>query len=158
MKSTEHWLVHDHTQIEDLLSSCRKEAEIYDWWALNRYLDKLIDQLRYHMAQEEEILFPAYDKKCEPSHTLTAELFAEHNQIIKCIRDVRRLIDNKTKDGLIERVEELISLLVEHDNKEEKVFLPFASHLLYEDRDELWEKLENFTITKMSRDWDAESF
>ena len=153
MKSTEHWLVHDHTQIEGFLRSCREEADIYDWWALTRYFEELVDQLRYHMAQEEEILFPAYDKKCQPSHELTTELFVEHNQIIECIRNIWQLIDNKIKNGIIDRIEELVSLLVEHNKKEEAVFLPFASHLLYDDRDELSEKLENFTITKMSRDW-----
>lgn len=157
MKSTEHWLVHDHTQIEGLLRNCREEAYIYDWWALDRYFRELVDQLRYHMAQEEEVLFPAFDEKCEPTHELTVELLEEHDQIIDCIKDIRRLIDNKIKDEIIERVEELVTLHVAHDGKEEKLLLPFASHLLYEDREELSEDLENFTLSEKSRDWGIDS-
>jgi hemerythrin-like domain-containing protein len=157
MKSTEHWLVHDHTQIEGLLRNCREEAYIYDWWALDRYFNEFIDQLRYHMAQEEEVLFPAFDEKCQPTHELTAELLEEHDQIIECIRNVRRSIDDKAKDETVEGVERLVSLLVAHDGKEEKVLLPFASHLLYEDREELSEDLENFTMSDNSRDWGISS-
>jgi hemerythrin-like domain-containing protein len=153
LKSTEHWLVHDHTQIEGILTDLRKEAEILDWWALGRYLEQLIEHLSYHMAQEEEIIFTAYDKKCEPSDTQTAELRDQHEQLFECVQDIRRLINNKAKDQIVDRIEDLIALQVEHGNREEKVFLPFASHLLYEERDELAEKLENFKITISSRAW-----
>ena len=153
MKSTEHWLVHDHTQIENLLTDFRKDAEIYDWWSLGRILQRLIEQLSHHMAQEEEILFPAYDKKCDTTYKLTTELQAEHDQIFECVQDIRALINKQDKDRILDRIGDLITLMVDHGRREEENLIPFASHLLYEDREELSEKLENFVLTKNSRVW-----
>lgn len=153
MKSAEHWLVHDHTQIEVLLRRCCDEADIYDWWALERFFSGLIKQLKYHLAQEEEVLYPAYDARRAPEHMFTTDLYQDHDRIVETARGIHRLIDKKEKDGLVDLLGELSSILLEHNQKEEHVFLPFASHLLFEDRDELSEKLNNFALGKNSRDW-----
>lgn len=153
MKSTEHWLVHDHTQIEDLLRRCCEEAEIYDWWALERYFTEFIGQLRYHVAQEEEVLYPAYDARRAPEHMFTDDLYEDHSRIIDIIGKIHRLIEGQEKEGLVELFKQLVDVMFEHNQKEEHVFLPFASHLLCEDRDELSEKLDNFTLSRKSRVW-----
>ena len=153
MKSTEHWLVHDHTKIEDLLRRCCEEADIYDWWALERYFGELVKHLKFHMAQEEEVLYPAYDAKRSPEHMFTTELYEDHDRIVETCRDIYRHIERKQKEGLTDLIGNLVDNLLEHNQREEHVFLPFASHLLYEDRDELSERLDNFKPAKKSRVW-----
>jgi len=153
MKSTEHWLVHDHTEIEQLLGECYNAADISDWWALEQFFAKLVTQLRYHMAQEEEVLFPAYDAKCEPSHMQTQELYNEHSEMIASFRKLNKYIINRESDKTFDFIVALQLSMLEHNEKEEKVFLPYASHLLFEDRDELEQKLDDFVVTNKSRKW-----
>jgi len=153
MKSTEHWLVHDHTQFELLLSQCRDAADISDWWAVEQFFAQLVEQLGHHMAQEEEVLFPAYDAKCMPSHMQSLELFNEHSVIVDGFRTLEKLINSRDSQTTFDWIVALELLLIQHNEKEEKIFLPFASHLLFEDRDELAEKLDRFVVSSRSRKW-----
>ena len=156
MRSTEHWLVHGHTQFELLLRECRAAADILDWWALEQFVVKLIEGLRFHMAQEEEVLFPAYDAKCKPSHMSTLELYNEHSVIVENFRRLEKLIKSRSSEAVYDCIVALETLMTEHNEKEERTFLPFASHLLFEDRDELVLKLKNFLVTNKSRNWGVE--
>lgn len=153
MKSTEQWLVHDHTKIEYLLRHCIDDADIFDWWSLNRYFQEFVTQLKHHMAQEEEVLFPAYDAVRGPDHFQTDQLYQQHNEIVKLISDLNHHIQSENKDGLIDTVNQLGELFKEHNQQEEHLFLPFAAHLLYGDREELSEKLDTFELSADSRDW-----
>jgi hemerythrin superfamily protein len=83
----------------------------------------------------------------------TDDLYQDHNRIIEIVRKIHRHIDTQEKEGLVELFKELVDVMFEHNQREEHVFLPFASHLLCEDRDELSEKLENFALSKKSRVW-----
>jgi len=43
--------------------------------------------------------------------------------------------------------------MIQHHEKEEEIFLPMASHILFEDREALTTKLHEFTGPKKKRDW-----
>jgi hypothetical protein len=43
--------------------------------------------------------------------------------------------------------------MLKHHEKEEEIFLPMASHLLLERRDEIMRKLKAFDSEKGQRDW-----
>lgn len=153
MRSTEHWLVHDHTKIEHLLRHCREDAEIFDWWSLNRYYGEFVSQLKYHMAQEEEVLFPAYNAARQPDHMVTDKLNEQHDEIVLKVRHIYQLIQTQKQDGLIDALADLVLLFKDHNQHEEHVILPFAAHLLYCDREELSENLDNLKLNKHSRVW-----
>lgn len=153
MKSTEHWLVHEHTQFESLIRECRTAAEIGDWWAVEHFLKELVESLSYHMAKEEEVLFPAYEKKSESTDMSSLEIFNEHSAMVDAFRKLKKLIDSRAVKETYDCVVALELLLIEHNQNEEQTFLPFASKLLFEDRDDLQLKLSNFVVTEDSRDW-----
>ena len=153
MKSAEHWLVHEHTQFELLLRECHAAADIADWWAVEQLFTKIVEQLRFHMAQEEEVLFPAYDAKCEPSSMQSKELRDEHSVLVEDFRKLDNYIINRDSGSAHDCIAALELAMHEHNEKEEKVFLPYASRLLYEDRDDLIQKLNDFVVTDKSREW-----
>lgn len=153
MRSTEHWLVHNHTKFEQLIRECRDAADISDWWALEKKFRNLVELLHYHMAQEEEVLFPAYEEKRKHEHKSTQELYNEHSVIVNCLRNLDKLIDSQSSQLAHTCLVSLEQLMIEHNKKEEQTFLPFASHMLFEDRDELVLKLKNFVLTNRSRRW-----
>ena len=155
MKSAEHWLVHKHTQFEELFRLLHDAADISDWWAVDQYFTDMTAQLRYHMAQEEEVLFPAYDVKCKvldrSSKVSTRDLCNEHSKFRDMFRELEICIRNKDSECVIMLVAALELLMAEHNEKEEYIFLPFASRLLFEERDRLQEKLSKFVFTGTSR-------
>ena len=153
MKSAEHWLVHEHTQFESLLRECHAAADISDWWAVEQLFTKIVEQLRYHMAQEEEVLFPAYDAKCGPSNMQSKELQNEHSVIVENLCKLDKYIIDRDSDSAHDSIAALELAMHEHNEKEEKVFLPYASRLLFEDRENLVQKLNDFVVTDKSRKW-----
>ena len=158
MKSAEHWLVHEHTQFEVLFRQLHDAADILDWWAIDQIFLKLVEQLRYHMAQEEEVLFPAYDARYDTvdisSKISTAELCDEHSVIIEKFRQLEECMKSKQSECVISIIVSLEMLMLFHNEKEEKIFLPFASHLLFDDRDQLSQRLDEFIVTDSSRNWE----
>jgi len=157
MKSPEHWLVHEHTQLELLFRQLHDAADISDWWAAERFFLNLAEQLRYHMAQEEKVLFPAYDAKYKISQSSspvsTLELHDEHSLMIEKFCKLEECIESKKSECVLSNIIFLEELIIEHHEKEEQVFLPFASHLLFEDRDELSQELNEFAIEDSSINW-----
>ncbi len=154
MKSAEHWLVHDHTQFEVLLRQCRDAAEIEDWWALEQAFNEMVKELKQHMAQEEEVLFPAYEARTYAPHTPTSSLRSEHDQIVQLIHDTARIIMAREPEDTLEALVYLESLMIKHHEKEEDIFLPMASHILFDEREELSRRLDEFDGTETTRNWD----
>ena len=153
MKSTEHWIVHNHSQFEVLLCLCRDAAEIEDWWALEQAFNDLGNQLKHHLAQEEEVLFPAFEAKYKVSSLPTSSLRNEHSVLVHMFRDTAAMIKTRNPEAILEALVALESLMIKHHEKEEDIFLPMASHILFSEREELSEKLENFALSNTSRQW-----
>lgn len=153
MKSTEHWLVHDHTQFENLLGQCMEAGEIEDWWALEQAFNELVKLLKYHMAQEEEVLFPAYETRMSGTQKPTAALYGEHDQIVQLVKDTAAVLKKRDPETVLESLVSLVSLMIKHHEKEEDIFLPMAGHILASDREELSMQLDKFKLSEKSRDW-----
>ena len=153
MKSAEHWLIHDHTQIEFLLGELNDACDTQNWHIMKRSLKELIRQLKYHMAQEEEVLFPAYDERTGPPHMPTMLLRKVHRDVIKILAELLSAIKVENLHVTQKLVAELQQAMLQHHEKEEKVFLPMASHILCEEREALSEALENFRLTKDPDYW-----
>lgn len=154
MMSPEHWLVHDHTQFEDRLRQCRAAAEIEDWWTLDKVFNEMVDELKQHMAQEEEILFPAYEARTSAPSIPTTALRSEHDQVVQLVQDMATTILNREQEDALEALAYLEVLMIKHHEKEEDIFLPMASHILFEDREALSTRLDEFDGTETSRNWD----
>ncbi len=146
MKSTEHWLVHDHTKIEFLLGELVEAAETQNWQIMKRGIKELIRQLKFHMAREEDILFPAFDAKTGPPHIPTVMLRKEHRNIIRIFTELYSVIRYENLIKLRELLPELQTAMLAHHEQEERVFLPMASRILCEDREALSQQLEDYTL------------
>ncbi len=156
MKSTEHWLVHDHSEFEYLIGQCREAADINDWWALEQAFNELVKKLKHHMAQEDEVLFPAYEARTSAPYKPTLALRDEHDLIVKLFRDAAGYINARDADATEEVLQTLQFHMIQHHEKEEEIFLPMASHILCNEREELSQKLAQFVEAETPRDWGFE--
>lgn len=153
MKSTEHWLVHDHTKIEYMLGRLCESAEINDWASSGKALRELVDNLKFHIALEEEVLFPAFEARTSSPHLPTESLSSEHTRIIQLLCELADIIESRNPIHMRETLPLLEAALLEHHGKEENIFLPMASHILFAEREQLSEKLNSFSEPQHPRDW-----
>ncbi|MGB5539200.1 MAG: hemerythrin domain-containing protein [Gammaproteobacteria bacterium] len=154
MNRTDNWLVHEHSLYENLLSECRDAVETEDWGMVDRIIHELVTHLKRHMAMEEEVLYPAYESAPQAPQGPTMALRDEHTSIIRLIQDTARVIRSRDSDHVLECLARLDYQMIKHHEKEEDIFLPMASHILDDNRDELLRKLAGFDTSKTKRRWD----
>jgi hemerythrin-like domain-containing protein len=154
MNSTDNWLVHEHSLYENLLSQCHDAVEIEDWGTVNLAFNELVTHLKRHMALEEEVLYPAYEATVHAPQGPTMALREEHDHIVRLIQDMARIIKNRDSEHVLECLVHLENHMIKHHEKEEDIFLPMASHILRESREELSRKLNEFDVSQIQRKWD----
>jgi len=106
------------------------------------------------MALEEEVLYPAYESAPHAPQGPTAALRAEHDDIVRLIRDMLALIKTRDSDRVMEGLAYLENHMIKHHEKEEDIFLPMASHILNASHDELLSKMAGFDMSKTKRKWE----
>jgi hemerythrin-like domain-containing protein len=106
------------------------------------------------MALEEEVLYPAYEAAVEAPQGPTKALREEHDQIVRLVRDMVRVIKTRDSDHVLECLVHLEKQMIKHHEKEEDIFLPMASHILDAGREEISRQLADFDVTKAVRKWD----
>jgi hemerythrin-like domain-containing protein len=153
MSTKDKWLVHEHSIIEGLLFECEDAIGREDWKAANRKFMELIDDLKLHMALEEEVLFPAYEASGDAPQGPTAALRREHDEIVRLVEDMVQVIRTRDSAHVLDSLIALEKVMIKHHEKEEDIFLPMASRLLLPQRDELLKKLNAFSGTASGRRW-----
>jgi hemerythrin-like domain-containing protein len=154
MTNPDNWLVHEHSLYEGLLCQCQDAVEMEDWGTVDRVFNELVTHLKWHMALEEEVLYPAYEASPHAPQGPTAALREEHSAIVRLIRDMGRIINTRDSEHVLSGLTYLEFQMVKHHEKEEDIFLPMASHMLNTSRDELLRKLSEFDASKIKRKWD----
>jgi hemerythrin-like domain-containing protein len=154
MNNNDNWLVHEHSQYENLLSQLQDAAEMEDWGTLDIAFNELVTHLKQHMAMEEEVLYPAYESTPHAPQGPTMALREEHSSIVRLIQDLARVIKARGSEHVLECLAHLEYQMIKHHEKEEDIFLPMASHILNTSREELLRKLEEFDASRIQRKWD----
>ena len=148
-----HWLNHDHLEYETLLYDCQAAAEQEDWSSAKALFDKLVSHVKVHMRIEEEILYPAYENAVNIPQGPTQALREEHDEIVRLMRDLSYILKTNDSELFLDSLLPLERVMLKHHEKEEEIFLPMASHLLLDRRDEIMRKLKEFDSKKGKRDW-----
>lgn len=154
MDDNDNWLVHEHSLYENLLSICRDAAEAEDWESVERALHELVTHLKRHVALEEEVLFPAYEAAPGASPVPTTALREEHDAIVRLLRDFAQVLTTRQRDPVLESLDRIENRMIRHHEKEEDIFLPMASHVLRDSRDQVLRKLAESADAGYRRDWD----
>jgi iron-sulfur cluster repair protein YtfE (RIC family) len=153
MSNSDNWLIHEHSQYENLLTECQEAVGIEDWRTVDSLFRTLISHLKRHMAMEEEVLYPAYEEAADAPQGPTRALRDEHDAIVRLIRDMDRVIRSRNSDYTLECLVVLEQQMIKHHEKEEDLFLPMASHILAANRQEISRRLASFDVSNIRRKW-----
>ncbi|MBF8270195.1 MAG: uncharacterized protein HW386_1904 [Gammaproteobacteria bacterium] len=148
MNSSDNWLLHDHSQHEGLLTKCQEAVEIEDWDKANKTFRNLLAELKWHILQEEQVVYPAYEAEVNTPDEPTAALRSEHRKIIAFMNDTLQVFESQDSEHVLDCLNRLEQLLIKHHEKEEDIFLPMASLILKDNREEIQKKLHSFNSTK----------
>jgi len=148
------WLTHDHSEYEVLLFRCQESVSQEDWDTAFAAFESLVAHLKAHMAMEEEILYPAYEAIEEFPQGPTESLRHEHDEIVRHMRDLKRVLKTRNSEHVFESLLPLEKLMIKHHEKEEDIFLPMAGYFLLPHREDILARLEQFDPARARRNWD----
>ncbi len=141
MNNSTDWLIHDHHKYDVMLTECEMAAEMADWKDAVRLFNKFITDLKFHMQLEDEVLYPLFAKKEADSESEIAELYEEHDNLIRLLQDLVCIIKTKNIDHFMESLLPLHKAMNEHNEHEEAVFQSLGDDSLLTQRDEIISRL-----------------
>lgn len=144
-KSISEFYAHDHDELDTYF------REFLRWKRRNYALArtsfvKFRSGLQRHIAWEEEILFPLFEKITGLSGGPTAVMRDEHRKIIAILEAVNEkvLVENPESD---EEEQQLSRILKDHNDKEEMVLYPAIDQTVSaEDRKQVYQQMARFHL------------
>lgn len=91
------------------------------------------DAMVTHLSVEEELLFPAFERRTGVDSGPTRVMRAEHHQMRALMAEMARAADNGERDRFLDLAEMLVIFLQQHNMKEENVLYPMLDEVLQAD-------------------------
>lgn len=138
----------DHHCLDELFESFQSWKR-KDFPKAKEYFREFKFGLQRHIVWEEEILFPIFEEKtgmrdCGP----TVVMRMEHRQIKAALEAIHEKVKAKNPDSDADE-EQLVSILSQHNQKEENILYPEMDHvLLYNERKQVFQKMKEIPEEK----------
>lgn len=132
MTSISEFLAADHYHGDELFAAAAQDAERGDWAGCRMRLDAFLGALRYHMAIEEQALFPAFEQATGITAGPTQVMRDEHQQLLALLDDVAAAIAAHDAARFGGAAQSFTTLMTSHSAKEESVLYPMCDEVLPE--------------------------
>jgi len=138
----EHY-THDHDRLDDLFHQFQT-LKTSDRQNAIKNFEEFKAGLERHIAWEEEILFPSFEKKFGPGGP-TEVMRWEHRKIRKFLDAIAEKLTHRDHDTESEEIE-LESVLCLHNHKEEDILYPMIDQVTSdEERSEIFAAMSKVT-------------
>jgi hemerythrin-like domain-containing protein len=135
------FLAGDHRRCDALFESAIRAGAAGDWERARGELEAFARALRLHMAAEEKVLFPAFERATGTDDGPTRVMRFEHRRMLALLEDVRAALEARDPERMREAARPFAELLASHSAKEENVLYPLCDEALPEMSGEsLWEQ------------------
>jgi len=125
-------------ELEEFLDSGNTDDALQAWQVFD-------DDLRRHLAMEEDILFPAFDASSEMGGgSPTAMMRMEHQQMRGLLDHIGAAMSCGDSEEAMDLGETLLMVIQQHIVKEEGMLYPMAENMLAGEWETLAEQLEKY--------------
>lgn len=131
----------DHRRCDDLFSAAENQVHRGDWLSAGKSLQDFLSATLRHFEAEETILFPAFEMRTGQAMGPTRIMRTEHEQMRALFEDLQRDIESQDRGHYLGSSETLLTLLQQHNLKEEQVLYPLADRALANEVSELLQRM-----------------
>ena len=121
MNKISDFMANDHRACDALFANAEEHVGNGEWTKGSTNFNAFLAAMQRHFSIEEEILFPAFDKKTGMEMGPTFVMRSEHRQMNKVFDDMRQALDAKDSDTYLGLSETLLMLMQQHNMKEEQM-------------------------------------
>lgn len=132
----------DHRHCDAAFARAEDRAAARDWTGLARDGGTFLREIEHHIGLEEDLLFPAFEDKTGMTSGPTETMRAEHEQMRGMFAQMRAAIEAKNAEQYLGIAQTLLSLLQQHNMKEESIMYPMLDQSLGDDAHSLLARLE----------------
>ncbi len=132
----------DHRHCDAAFARAEDRAAARDWTGLARDGGTFLREIEHHIGLEEDLLFPAFEDKTGMTSGPTETMRAEHEQMRGMFAQMRAAIEAKNAEQYLGIAQTLLSLLQQHNMKEESMMYPMLDQSLGDDAHSLLARLE----------------
>lgn len=133
----------DHRACDERFANAEQAAQNGDWALLTTEFSAFNQAMERHFAIEEEILFPAFERRTGAGMGPTQVMRAEHAQIREVLAELRHCVDEKDAEAYLALAETLLLLTQQHNLKEENVLYPIIDSVLDAEKEALLQRIES---------------
>jgi hemerythrin-like domain-containing protein len=131
------YLAEDHRRCDDLFADAVAAASRGGLDKARETFERFHAAIERHLAIEEEILFPAFEKHTEASDGPTHAMRMEHAQMRELFGQMHMALASGAIDAFLGVSETLMVLMLQHNLKEENRLFPMAERALQDGSDEV---------------------
>lgn len=143
MKTICEYLGADHKRCDALFASAEHGVDQGNWaQAKTAFQDFSEAQVR-HLAMEETVLFPAFEKATGNTNGPTGVMRAEHKQMLGLLEQMNNAIEELDAAKFFGYAETLNIMMQQHNMKEESMLYPMTDRALFDKCHELVEAMEH---------------
>lgn len=132
----------DHRACDDLFASAEAAAAQKNWDSARTLFTRFHEAMEHHLTMEEEVLFPAFEKRTGMAAGPTQVMRSEHVQMRGLMDDMAKAAAASDRDAYLGLSETLNMLMQQHNLKEENMLYPMSDQVLNSERDGLIRTME----------------
>ncbi len=130
----------DHKRCDEMFVQAEEAVSKGDWEKATVLFKEFEDSVEQHFLMEETVLFPAYTAKTNLS-SVTDALMNEHMQMRIMLFEAGENIKNREQEQFLGQAETLLTIMQQHNRKEESKMYTMTDSSLRGDVDELLTKM-----------------
>lgn len=133
----------DHRRCDDMLSAAENYVHRGDWKSADDNLQAFRNATLRHFEVEERILFPELETRAGGALGPTQIMRLEHEQVRSLLEDLNKDVEARDRDRYLGSSETLLTLLQQHNIKEEQILYPMADLELADGISELLHRIRD---------------
>lgn len=141
MQTITDYMSGEHRSCDNLFAEAETAAAKKDLASAKAGFEAFHKEMLHHLAKEENILFPAFEKATGSNMGPTRVMLMEHEQMRGLFAQMQAALDANDSDKYAGLSETLLILMQQHNFKEEQMLYPMADRALQE-QDNLIERMQ----------------
>jgi len=130
----------EHHRCDDMFALAEEAVSKGEWEKAATLFKEFEEAMEQHFLMEETILFPAYSMKTSLS-SVTDAMMNEHMQMRIMIFEMGENIKAQEQEQYLGQSETLLTVMQQHNRKEERKMYTMADSSMREEADELLSKM-----------------
>ena len=142
-----NYMKKEHRECDALFAKAEESVALSEWDAAGESFLAFSNETLAHFKKEEETLFPALEAQTSMIQGPTQMMRYEHDQIRSLIGKMAEALEQEDKDAYLSLAESMMTLLQQHNMKEEQMLYAMCdSALPRELKESTLEAMKNMSL------------